>query len=93
MRNRVAEKSEAIRVACWRHVKRIDNPANCASRGMFPAELVGNDVWRKGPEWLKDNEDNLNKRVSLYEHPVPSEEHDVQKILLPVTKSNLPLLE
>ena len=91
--NWITEKSEAIPVACWWHVKGTDNPAECASRGMFPAELVGNDVWRKGPEWLKENEDNWNKRVSFDEHPNLLDEHNVQKTLLPVIKSNLPLLE
>ena len=32
--NRVAEISEAIPVACWLHVKGINNPADCASREM-----------------------------------------------------------
>ena len=60
---------------------------------MFPAELIGNDVWRKGPDWSRENEDNWNKRVSFDEHPIPSEERDIQKILLPVIESDLPLLE
>ena len=50
-------------------------------------------MWRKGPEELKENEDNWNKRMLFDEHQIPSEEHDVQKILLPVTESDLPLLE
>ena len=47
----------------------------------------------KGPDWLKESEDNWNKRVSFDEHPIPSEERDIQKILLPVIVSDLPLLE
>ena len=91
--NRVAEISEAIPVACWRHVKGIDNPADCASRGMFPAELMENDLWMEGPRWLKETEENWNIKVSFDEHPVPSEERDVQQTLLPVVKCDVPLLE
>ena len=50
-------------------------------------------VWRKGPDWLKQTEENWNKRVSFDEHPIPSEQRDVQKVLLPVIAFDLPLLE
>ena len=45
--NRVAEISEAIPVAYWRHIKRVYDPADCASRRIFPADLVDYDVWKK----------------------------------------------
>ena len=60
---------------------------------MFSAELVGHDVWRKGPDWLEENEDNWNKRVLFDKHLIPSEELDIQKILLPVIASDPSLLE
>ena len=66
--------SESIHVACWQHSNGVDNPADCSSREMFPAELVEHDAWRKGRDWLKEDEDNWNKRVSLDEHPIPTEE-------------------
>ena len=91
--NRVAEISDAIPVACWRHVKGADNPADCASRGMFPAELVEHNLWRRGPQWLRENEESWNIKASFDEHPVPSEERDVQQTLLPVIASDLSLLE
>ena len=40
-----------------------------------------------------ETEDNWNVRVSFDEHPVPSKERDIQRMLLPVITSNLPLLE
>ena len=91
--NRVAEISEAIPVACWRHVKGADNPADCASRGMFPAELVEHNLWRRGPQWLRDTKESWNDKVSFDEHPILSEERDVQQTLLPVITADLPLLE
>ena len=91
--NRVAEITEAIPVACWHHVKGSDNPADSASRGMFPSELVGHALWREGPEWLKDAEDSWNMRESFEQHPIPSEERDIQRTILPVILSDVLLLE
>ena len=36
----------------WHHVAVTDNPANCASRGLFPTELVCRQLWWNGPGWL-----------------------------------------
>ena len=30
-----------------------ENPADCASRGLFPAELLQHSLWWNGPRWLK----------------------------------------
>ena len=42
---------------------------------------------------LKESQDNSNKRVFFNEHPIPTEERDIQKVLLPVIASDLFLLE
>lgn len=34
------------------HVFGRDNPADCASRGMPPSQLVDHDLWWTGPDWL-----------------------------------------
>lgn len=39
----------------WYHVKSGDNPADCASRGLYPSE-INNELWWSGPQWLKTNE-------------------------------------
>ncbi|XP_073831493.1 uncharacterized protein [Musca autumnalis] len=31
------------------------NPADLASRGVLPSDLVGNDLWWQGPHWLRDS--------------------------------------
>ena len=36
----------------WSHVSGFKNPANCASRGLFPSELLNHELWWSGPEWL-----------------------------------------
>ena len=30
-----------------------DNPADCASRGLFPSELISHEIWWAGPHWLQ----------------------------------------
>lgn len=36
----------------WNHVRTHDNPADMASRGVFPSELKNNHLWLHGPAWL-----------------------------------------
>ena len=36
----------------WNHVEGIENPADCASRGILPSELLSHKLWWEGPEWL-----------------------------------------
>ena len=50
--NRVSYIVDYILPNHWRHVNSIENPADCASRGLFPSELVSNELWWKGPKWL-----------------------------------------
>ena len=50
--NRVTRIVESIPSNKWRHVSGSDNPADCASRGLFPSELLQHDLWWNGPHWL-----------------------------------------
>ena len=51
--NRVAAIVDCIPPDRWNHVAGVQNPADCASRGLFPAELISHDLWWNGPTWLK----------------------------------------
>lgn len=51
--NRVAKIQELADGATWNHVRSEDNPADCASRGIMPSELIGHPLWWSGPPWLK----------------------------------------
>jgi hypothetical protein len=51
--NRVARTIESIPPDRWNHVSGMDNPADCASRGIFPSELLNHQLWWEGPAWLK----------------------------------------
>jgi len=50
--NRVAFIQEIEPTARWHHVSGQDNPADCASRGLAPADLANYEFWWKGPAWL-----------------------------------------
>jgi len=43
--------------ARWAHVRSEQNPADLASRGVTPQELMGNSLWWQGPEWLQQASD------------------------------------
>ncbi|XP_063618245.1 uncharacterized protein LOC134791133 [Cydia splendana] len=52
--NRVAEILNTMDSAQWSHIRTKENPADCASRGMQPAELKEHDLWKFGPKLLHD---------------------------------------
>ena len=51
--NRISNILELFGPECWRHVRGVVNPADCASRGLFPSEPIKHELWWEGPEWLK----------------------------------------
>lgn len=50
--NRVAEIQTITQPLNWRYIKSNDNPADCASRGMYPSDILKHSLWWNGPEWL-----------------------------------------
>ncbi|XP_024868970.1 uncharacterized protein LOC112452802 [Temnothorax curvispinosus] len=53
--NRVAFIQETLPDAKWQHLPGAENPADCASRGITPEELLTHDLWWQGPPWLKSD--------------------------------------
>ncbi|XP_077260483.1 uncharacterized protein LOC143896453 [Temnothorax americanus] len=51
--NRVSEIQLTLPDAYWHHVPGRENPADCASRGLLPKELVEHPLWWQGPAWLR----------------------------------------
>ena len=67
--NRVSQIIERLSPDKWRHVSGSDNPADCASRGLYPSELLDHKLWWQGPDWL---------HLSTLEWPqVPAQQHDI----------------
>ncbi|XP_014219027.1 uncharacterized protein LOC106647236 [Copidosoma floridanum] len=42
--------------AYWHHVKTKENPADLASRGVLPKQLIGQKLWFEGPDFLRSRE-------------------------------------
>ena len=51
--NRVREISTRVDTQQWRYVNTAENPADYASRGIFPEELIRKEMWWCGPLWLR----------------------------------------
>ncbi|GFW69603.1 retrovirus-related Pol polyprotein from transposon 17.6 [Trichonephila clavipes] len=49
---RVSEIQSIFPEENWFHVHGKENPADCASRGVLPSELIDHELWWSGPEWL-----------------------------------------
>ncbi|XP_050452141.1 uncharacterized protein LOC126851845 [Cataglyphis hispanica] len=65
--NRVAE-IQTLSGAHWHHLPGTENPADCASRGISPSELVSHSLWWRGPPWL--SEDPTSWPSSREEEPI-----------------------
>ena len=50
--NRLSTILTDLPPSTWHHVPTLDNPADCASRGLSPSELVAHSLWWEGPPWL-----------------------------------------
>jgi Pao retrotransposon peptidase/Family of unknown function (DUF5641)/Protein of unknown function (DUF1759) len=75
--NRLATILEYTSSSQWRHVPGLENPADCATRGLSLAELRANTLWWSGPCWL------YNDSLSWPEPPLP-----VQQSLIPVSNND-----
>lgn len=53
--NRISKIQSLISNDCWFHIVGKDNPADCLSRGLSPAELANHSTWFDGPPWLLEN--------------------------------------
>ncbi|XP_062703957.1 uncharacterized protein LOC134286361 [Aedes albopictus] len=57
----------------WAHVTSKENPADCASRGVSPLELVNHPLWWSGPPWLSDDSSTWNRDA-------PDDTHDEETL-------------
>ena len=52
--NRIATTTSHYPSSIWRHVPTLENPADCASRGVTAQELKNHHLWWNGPCWLTE---------------------------------------
>ena len=60
VQNRVNEIRKLVPSERWSHCPGQENPADIPSRGLTTTELAVSKLWRSGPEWLKDEEINVD---------------------------------
>jgi len=82
--NRISHIVELIAPDRWNHVDGVKNPADCASRGLFPSELLDHDLWWSGPDWLYLNPWEWPSKESR-SRPPNSLEEEGSEICLHVT--------
>lgn len=51
-----------------------ENPAYCASRGLFSAELLQYSLWWNGPRWLKLESSTWPSQTAISQVEEPGEE-------------------
>lgn len=82
--NRVTDIQEIIPPSNWRHVPSKDNPADPASQGLLPAELVDNSLWFRGPSWLRRSSEHW---PTISAPLSPSDQLDITKEMRVITMS------
>ena len=75
--NRVSHIMELLPPDRWHHVRGMENPADCASRGLFPSELLTHDLWWYGPKWLCSSQSQWPSQSDLEETRVLAEEKEI----------------
>ncbi|XP_054713437.1 uncharacterized protein LOC129222899 [Uloborus diversus] len=54
VRHRVTKILSMSNVKSWNFIPSRENPADCASRGLFPNQLKDHKTWLTGPTWLQN---------------------------------------
>ena len=78
---------------CWRYVESTSSPVDCASRGLFLAELAEHLLWSNGPDWLEGPESRWPSSPTLTRQPEPIEEREIPPQTSLVVQTKLPLVE
>ena len=74
--NRASFIIDQLQSERWKHVPGSQNPADCASRGLFPAQLKEHKLWWEGPHWLK-LDPSMWPEQFISSETVPEEERSV----------------
>lgn len=72
--HRVNEIHNLFGLSHWHHVSTHDNPADIASRGIYPSQLKDNYLWFRGPSWLILPENQWPKLIYILASDEKTEE-------------------
>ena len=70
VKNHVIKVTDCVPSSQWRYVATDVNPADAASRGAFPEELVSKKLWWEGPQWLTSPPAEWPVRLDIGDPPV-----------------------
>lgn len=85
--NRTSQIQDLTSPSIWRHVPTQCNPVDCASRGLYPSELINHSLWWNGPQFLyhpPEEWPNLPE-FSVSEQPTLHEDESRKSAVLTVT--------
>ena len=75
--NRISFIVDQLPPDCWKHVPGVQNPADCASRGLFPLQLKDHHLWWKGPQWLLADPAQWPEQSTSLCETLPMEEREI----------------
>ena len=87
VQHRVNEILTQSRKEDWGHVVGLENPADIGSRGASPSQLVGNNLWWGGPNWLKGEKESWPQALPVEESIEVKEEMKGQVVLTSTVES------
>ncbi|XP_062556678.1 uncharacterized protein LOC134221499 [Armigeres subalbatus] len=61
--NRVSTIQTTTYPHSWRHVAGKENPADLVSRGMAVSDFLNSQLWKQGPTWLRNDEEEWPNSV------------------------------
>ena len=76
----------------WNHVVSADNPADCASRGLYPSETLAHHLWWNGPDWLKHDQSEWPARSPIKPNSASEEDSELCSLACMATVEREPLL-
>lgn len=94
--NRSSQIQELTPPSIWRYVPTQHNPVDCASRGLFPSELINHPLWWTGAPYLKEAPYNWPPPFVCQSQDVTTQNYEAKKttvLLITLNSSITELLE
>lgn len=86
--NRVSFIQERVDPQDWHHVGSAQNPADIASRGAFPSELMTNSLWWAAPDFLQNSIDRWPMSKFNLENISEVQSEEKKNIILSATNND-----
>lgn len=79
--HRVTKINSLAPKVLWNHIHSLENPSDCASRGIMPSKLLNHPLWWSGPPWLSQDISSLNLHIYSASFILPSDIDPTPSIL------------